>query len=142
MNINGTNGNDVLVGHRHNDKINGLDGDDALHGGLGNDDLDGGNGNDFLNGGRGADDLTGGDGADTFYLVYYEGNGDHITDFQSGVDTIAVDEYGVQAYDIVDDGAGEWHVDFHTVVGDPRWDFTITGEGDLPVATDFTFFVV
>jgi Ca2+-binding RTX toxin-like protein len=63
--INGTNGNDNLVGTSTNDILFGGLGADTLIGGLGNDTLIGGLGNDILFGGLGADTLTGGLGADT-----------------------------------------------------------------------------
>ena len=70
--INGTAGNDSLVGGPDSDTINGLEGDDTLIGGPydpfipeGGDRLDGGPGNDYLFGGRGADLYIGGDGNDT-----------------------------------------------------------------------------
>ena len=89
--IDGTNGDDVIVGRLGTTEINGHDGDDTLigmadddtlNGGSGNDDLTGGDGGDVLNGnggndtldggadddtlngGSGNDDLTGGDGDD------------------------------------------------------------------------------
>lgn len=46
--INGTNGNDNLVGTLDDDTINALDGDDIVDGGLGNDTIDGGAGNDAV----------------------------------------------------------------------------------------------
>jgi serralysin len=48
--------------------------------------LTGGKGHDILKGGAGHDVLTGGLGADTFY----KGDGDIITDFQHGIDTLIV----------------------------------------------------
>jgi Ca2+-binding RTX toxin-like protein len=64
-------------------------GHDFLTGGAGVDVLNGGTGNDTLEGGRGLDILTGGAGADRF--VFSGGDGhDLITDFQQGIDKIAV----------------------------------------------------
>ncbi|TAE71509.1 MAG: calcium-binding protein [Oscillatoriales cyanobacterium] len=95
-NIQGTSGNDYLVGeHDINDAIfggggadtlKGLDGDDFLFGGTGNDKVYGGRGDDWLEGNSGndflvghanddghdyyeIDTLIGGSGADTFSLV-------------------------------------------------------------------------
>src|SRR5215510_7869516 len=45
--INGTNGDDTLIGTADNDTINGLDGNDVLEGGAGNDILNGGLGIDL-----------------------------------------------------------------------------------------------
>lgn len=55
MDIQGTNGNDTLVGSDTADQIQGLGGDDLLIGGAGFDTLSGGLGNDTLRGGQGAD---------------------------------------------------------------------------------------
>jgi len=75
--INGTAGNDNLLGGAGNETLNGL---------AGNDSLNGGGGNDSLNGGSGNDTLTGGIGADTFVLADARGatNIDRITDFARG----------------------------------------------------------
>ena len=75
--INGTAGNDNLVGGAGNETLNGLDGNDSLNGG---------GGNDSLNGGSGSDRLTGGIGADSFVLADGPGatNIDRITDFALG----------------------------------------------------------
>jgi Ca2+-binding RTX toxin-like protein len=59
--INGTAGQDILVGSSHRDTLLGGDDNDLLLGGLGNDTLDGGAGNDSLDGGLGNDTLIGGD---------------------------------------------------------------------------------
>ncbi len=56
--INGTSGNDNLVGTDAADVLNGLDGDDTLSAGLGNDSLDGGAGSNVLMGGQGDDAYT------------------------------------------------------------------------------------
>lgn len=63
--IQGTSGDDSLVGGPSNDTINGLDGNDILRGDTGNDSLDGGLDNDFLAGDAGDDVLSGGEGVDT-----------------------------------------------------------------------------
>ncbi|MEQ9726992.1 calcium-binding protein [Pseudomonas sp. WHRI 8822A] len=55
MDIQGTNGNDTLIGSDVADQISGLGGDDLLTGGAGSDTLSGGVGNDTLRGGQGAD---------------------------------------------------------------------------------------
>lgn len=51
--LNGTTGNDTLVGGAHDESINGGDGDDVLYGGRGNDVLDGWSGSDTIHFGRG-----------------------------------------------------------------------------------------
>lgn len=55
-----------------------------------NDLLWGSSGDDFLVGNKGDDTLTGGDGADTFVFVFDGGN-DQVTDFQAGIDTLALE---------------------------------------------------
>jgi Ca2+-binding RTX toxin-like protein len=71
--LNGTPGNDSLIGLGGSDVISGSQGDDTLNGGAGNDNLRGGSGNDrlidrsgnnTLTGGNGDDSLRGGSGAD------------------------------------------------------------------------------
>jgi Ca2+-binding RTX toxin-like protein len=73
--INGTEGNDSLVGGPGNDTINGLGGNDTL---VGN------GGDDFLHGGLGSDSLDGGVGDD----IYYFGAGDVIAADAGGTDTV------------------------------------------------------
>lgn len=55
MEMQGTQGNDTLIGSDDSDRIDGLGGDDRLVGGGGNDTLNGGLGNDTLVGGAGDD---------------------------------------------------------------------------------------
>ncbi|MGL4489149.1 MAG: calcium-binding protein, partial [Rhizobiaceae bacterium] len=66
--INGTAGNDTLVGNANNNTINGLGGNDTLFGLVGADTLIAGAGNDNLHGGLGADTL---DGGSNFDLAWY-----------------------------------------------------------------------
>lgn len=80
-NINGTSGNDTIIGTNGDDVINGLGGNDNLRGTSGNDTVDGGDGNDRVQGQVGNDLLLGGIGADTLQgwanndiLVGNEGN--------------------------------------------------------------------
>ena len=61
----GYGGNDVLNGGTGNDSLSGYDGDDVLNGEEGNDSLSGGDGDDVLNGEEGNDTLEGGTGHDT-----------------------------------------------------------------------------
>lgn len=63
-----------------------------LYGDAANDTLSGGGGNDTLNGGAGVDTLTGGTGSDVFVFDSWDGSnpfGDRITDFRSGIDSLA-----------------------------------------------------
>jgi Ca2+-binding RTX toxin-like protein len=62
---------------------------DTLLGGAGNDSLRGGAGNDTITGGAGDDLLTGGAGADRFVFDRLSGI-DHVTDFTSGFDRLAL----------------------------------------------------
>ncbi|MEH2183877.1 DVUA0089 family protein [Nostoc sp.] len=73
--INGSSGNDTIVGWASggnanstsgNDILNGLAGNDSLAGGTANDTLSGGDGNDTLDGGTGNNTLKGNAGSDTF----------------------------------------------------------------------------
>jgi len=63
--LEGSEGDETLVGHDSNDTIYGYAGSDLLEGGLGNDALYGGDGNDTLTGGVGDDGLYGEQGDDT-----------------------------------------------------------------------------
>jgi len=83
-------GSDTLFGGQGNDVLFGGQGSDLLAGNLDADALYGNLGNDTLDGGAGADTLAGGDGADVFRITAPADGGDVITDFQAGVDTIAV----------------------------------------------------
>ena len=76
--IQGTNGDDVLIGGA---------GDEDIFGGNGNDFVNGGGGDDTINGGSGNDFFIGGDGADQF--VFASGDDfDTISDFEIGTDSI------------------------------------------------------
>jgi Ca2+-binding RTX toxin-like protein len=70
-------------------------GNDELWGGAGLDVLNGGAGDDWIMGRRGLDVLTGGGGSDTFIFNWDDGP-DLITDFQSGIDKVALrDGFGL-----------------------------------------------
>lgn len=67
--INGTAGNDDLVGTQQGDEIRGEAGNDHLLGQGGNDNLHGGTGDDFLSGGTGYNSLAGNAGRDIFNVA-------------------------------------------------------------------------
>ncbi len=105
--INGTTGDDGLVGTPADDTINGGDGNDVERGRAGNDTLNGENDHDFLIGGDDNDTLNGGNGDD--YLR--GGEGDDTIDGGSGYDraaftvatnNAAIGETGVQTGATVD----------------------------------------
>ncbi|MDB9519098.1 calcium-binding protein [Roseofilum reptotaenium CS-1145] len=103
--------NDTLLGNASNDLIHGGQGNDWLYGGQGNDTLSGDNGNDTLSGDLGADILTGGLGADVFMLRTSAAvndilQADFITDFQVGIDRIALTPGTNPQNLILDDIAG------------------------------------
>jgi Ca2+-binding RTX toxin-like protein len=99
----GTDGDDIIVGSRHDDDIQGGGGDDLICGGGGADDIHGGDGDDvimgehgddtlsgddgddFISGGHGNDDLSGDDGVDQLM-------GDKGHDLLNGVDTAEEDK--------------------------------------------------
>lgn len=81
--LNGTSGNDTIVGSANDDIISGDAGNDNLQGGLGDDEINGDAGNDTLSGGIGFDILFGGAGNDTYlvtdlddYFLELPGEGD------------------------------------------------------------------
>ncbi len=81
-----------INGGSGDDRVEGRDGDDRVAGQNGNDTLIGGDGDDTLIGGAGRDILTGDEGADTFLFNTAPTRTafDDITDFEVGVDTIAL----------------------------------------------------
>ncbi|MBX3325141.1 MAG: calcium-binding protein [Nitrospira sp.] len=87
--INGFDGDDKLYGLSQNDTLNGGNGNDQLFGGSGNDTLRGNNGVDVLDGGTGADNMNGGDQNDT-YIVDNIGDiaAESFNDALGGVDLV------------------------------------------------------
>ena len=82
----------VLTGDWQDNMLDGQEGNDTLFGKTGDDILNGYGGGDWLVGGRGNDILTGGAGADTFvFRASGSKHFDKITDFEGGVDHIALD---------------------------------------------------
>lgn len=105
--LNGTEGDDILIGLAGNDNLLAGGGDDLAFGGAGddrligadgNDTLDGGEGDDFLNGGAGDDTLLGGAGADDLR----GGAGDDALEGGDGDDTL----FGHAGDDTLEGGAG------------------------------------
>lgn len=99
-------GDDLLRGNRNNDELFGGSGSDRLFGGGNNDTLEGGadrdfllgeGGNDRLDGGTGDDNLTGGTGVDVFVMASGYGY-DRVLDFDNGVDTIDVTDFGLSGF--------------------------------------------
>lgn len=101
--INGSAGNDLLIGSPLNDRLDGGDGNDTLRGNAGNDTLIGGNGadglsgnigNDILDGKADDDTLFGGDGNDTLLSAAGDdtaigGDGADVVRGHSGTDVLA-----------------------------------------------------
>ena len=109
-----------------------------LYGDSGNDTLSGGGGNDTLNGGAGVDTLTGGTGADVFVFDSWDGTapfGDRITDFRTGIDTLAFDTDDFAGMDATlrfrngtsAGGTGESWFFFNTATDRLFWDRDGTG---------------
>jgi Ca2+-binding RTX toxin-like protein len=159
MTLEGSAGNDWLVGDKFADHLNGHGGADLLSGGNGSDvilagngrdDLAGGNGKDLLKGGAGADDLYGGNGADVLIggggADHLSGDGGHdvmtggkgadvfefdlppdqagvdtITDFQTGLDTIALFGSFADIGGPGELGASKFHIGDHAHDGSDRF---------------------
>lgn len=90
--INGTDGDDVIMGsdgndriraHAGNDKVCSGGGADRIGGGPGNDEIAGGAGNDDIHSGAGDDVIRGGEGDDAFHC----GTGDDVADGGPGRNT-------------------------------------------------------
>ncbi len=84
----------------HSFDVHGTSGPDNLRGTPVTDAIRGGAGNDTLTGGPGLDTLSGGDGNDTFAFltVPAAADRDRITDFVSGVDTLALSRAAYRAF--------------------------------------------
>lgn len=87
--INGGDGNDIVAGGAGNDYVYGDGGDDEVYGGDGNDALVGHSGNDLIMGGNGDDGVFGGGNNDTIYG-------------EAGTDTL----FGDGGDDFIDGGEG------------------------------------
>src|SRR5258708_24599082 len=99
--LNGTEGNDTLIGTTDADTINGLggnaflagdSGDDSIAGGTGNDTIYGDGGNDWIESGAGNDTVSGGAGQDSIvFREYGAANADTVLNFASDWDKIQLD---------------------------------------------------
>ena len=80
------------AGGSGNDQIEGSSLNDFIRGGAGNDTINAFGGNDLIRGGAGSDLIQGASGSDTIYYTadQLDGSTDTVTDFTTGVDTIAV----------------------------------------------------
>jgi Ca2+-binding RTX toxin-like protein len=141
-------GDDQLTGYLSGDKISGLGGNDTI---------DGREGNDVLNGGAGNDVLTGGTGSDRFVFDVAPDaltSTDTITDFQSGVDTIALSaavfsglgpvgtRVGLTDNLTYDTGSGELAYDADGVGGAAAVTIVVLGIGSHPPALGTDFLII
>lgn len=123
--IDGTEGNDRLVGTGERDIIDGLGGDDRLFGRGGDDDIFGGDGDDTIKGEAGNDLLEGGGGSDHIE----GGTGDDEIDGGDGKDSL----FGGAGDDTIDGGRGDDTIlggaGADTLSGDVGNDFIVGGAG-------------
>ena len=98
-NLNGTSGDDLIIGKAGDDTLSGGNGDDLLLGGSGDDELKGGKGDDLLFGGSGDDELKGGKGDD----LLFGGSGDDTLKGGSGDDFLV----GGSGDDLLKGGKGD-----------------------------------
>lgn len=113
-------GNDIVVTGAGNDHIVGGGGNDQIDAGAGNDIVFGGAGNDVIHGGPGHDSLHGGDGDDTIY----GGAGNDVITGGAGNDIIDAGE----GDDTVDGGPGDNIID-----AGPGNDVVTAGDGNNTV---------
>src|SRR5258706_771035 len=102
--LNGTEGNDTIVGGADNDVINGFGGNDNIQagggsdtvlGGAGNDTISGNDGTDWVEGGAGNEEVRGGPGQDSIAFQEYQAqNADVLSDFDAGWDNLQFDANG------------------------------------------------
>jgi Ca2+-binding RTX toxin-like protein len=95
--VEGSDGDDVLVGSLESDTLKGGAGNDVLLAGSGNDILEGGEGNDELFGSKGGDTLIGGTGNDILKGEY--GDDTYVFNLGDGHDTIY--DYGGEADSLI-----------------------------------------
>jgi Ca2+-binding RTX toxin-like protein len=133
--INGTAGDDLIVGYDGNDTLNGNGGFDRIYGGSGNDLLNGGTGDEFLDGGVGNDMINAGSRHDV--LRGREGNdllnagvGNDILEGGNGNDILNAGEgndilEGEGGNDILNGGWGSDLFLFNTILGKAGVDIII-----------------
>lgn len=124
--IDGTSGEDTILGSRKDDLILGKASDDTLSGRTGEDTLKGGSGEDVLNGHRGDDVLLGGQDDDVLRGQIGDdclkgGSGDDLLEGQRGEDTID----GGAGADRLIGGAGD-----DLISGQRGDDYAFGGQGD------------
>jgi Ca2+-binding RTX toxin-like protein len=138
--IDGTPGNDQIVGTNDDDVILAAAGKDIVYGGLGNDALYGDDGNDLLFGEAGNDYLAGGDGNDRLWGnegndTFVGGRGADEMAGGTGIDTVRYDASptGVNVnlwfnQGTFGDAAGDKYWSIETVIGS-RFADTLIGDG-------------
>lgn len=141
--IDGTDGNDDLMGDGLNDLLFGGTGDDFLSGGNGNDRAFGGEGNDVLTGGNGDDLLRGSDGTDVLFGRAGNddlrgdlqddwldgGKGDDVLNGGFGDDLVA----GGTGADTLEGGGGD-----DVVIGAKGLDFALSDDALADLRDDFS----
>ncbi|MEX0305334.1 MAG: calcium-binding protein [Leisingera sp.] len=119
--LNGRDGDDNLLGGRGNDTLRGGGGKDTLEGGDGHDVLNGQSGNDSLSGGTGNDTLKGGSGRD----VLNGGGGTDIADY-SGTQGIEA-SLGIDGFQTISGHGQDRLVDMDGLIGSDAKD-VLTGQ--------------
>jgi VCBS repeat-containing protein len=105
--IEGTAGNDLILGKTGNNIVNGYAGDDVIFEDGGNDIIDGGDGNDLIYAGADNDMVMGGNGDDAIYAglgsdLVFGGDGNDAIFAEGGNDVV----FGGAGNDLISGGAG------------------------------------
>jgi hypothetical protein len=123
--ISGGLGRDTLYGDAGPDQLSGDAGNDQLYGGIGQDTLSGGDGDDYLQGGAGKDTISGGAGDDTVF-VYFTPNSSSLSDWDNdNVRSHDFSQYSVK--DQVDGGVGSDLLRFESQSPEPYYILDTTG---------------
>jgi len=139
--VQGTPGNDTIIGKRYVDKVVALSGDDFVRLAGGNDIADGGPDNDWMHGNNGNDQISGGPGDD----FVQGGNGNDRLDGGEGNDLMHGNSgndyvYGGPGNDHPQGGPGNDHVyggpGDDELDGDQGDDYIVAGSGDDQVTGD------